>query len=272
MSIFFMRQRFKTQMLLSDLYHLKGNRSTHRTFCRVTPLTSRITHQPPAITHHPSLRITSRNMSYHYCTPCDDAFASLECLAVSGLMAMANSDWIVEEDVITACCDLLSDASSASSNQSVTEEDIIDIASPSFTLYDPADEGRINDAHTIIRRDVCEGFVVTNHHEGLQNRLGTVVFRCRFCKHLPRSSRGQQSEFMPFAIEGLYRAQMRFQKNHFPYCKHTPEELKAKHRRAHDSKGNGRGCKSYWVDSALKKGLRNSSKGIVYCGPPFVCD
>ena len=33
---------------------------------------------------------------------------------------------------------------------------------------------------------------------------------------------------------------MRLQKNHFPYCKHTMEELKAKHRRARDVKGNGR--------------------------------
>eukprot|EP00804_Cyclotella_cryptica_P029944 CCRYP_020078-RA/>CCRYP_020078-RA protein AED:0.58 eAED:0.56 QI:0/-1/0/1/-1/0/1/0/187 len=184
---------------------------------------------------------------------------------------MAKSNWAVDhdDDVITACCDLLSDASSTAGNQSVIEEDHVDSVSPIFTLYDPADEGRVNEAHTIIRRDVCEGFVVTPYDEGQQNRVGTVVFRCRFCKHLPRSSRASQSEFMPQAVEGLYRAQMRFQKNHLPYCKHTPEELKVKHRRAHNSKGNGRGCKSYWVESALRKGLKNSPKGIVYCGSTF---
>ena len=129
-----------------------------------------------------------------------------------------------------------------------------------ITLYDPADEGRIGGFHNIFRRDIYEGFIVPPGDK----YAGTVAFRCRFCKHLPYKIRAKQSEVYPRSIEGLYRAHIRFNHDHFPSCKHIPMEIKAKVIEL--KKSSPRGNKAYWVTSALNKGLVNDPSGIVLCG------
>ncbi|KAL7503078.1 hypothetical protein ACHAXN_000917 [Cyclotella atomus] len=129
-----------------------------------------------------------------------------------------------------------------------------------INLYDPADEGRIGGFHNVFRRDIYEGFVVQSG----EKFEGTVAFRCRFCKHLPYKARAKQSEVYPRTVEGLYRAHIRFNHDHFPACKFIPKEIKAKVARL--KKSSPRGNKAAWVESALNKGLVNDVNGIVYCG------
>lgn len=126
-----------------------------------------------------------------------------------------------------------------------------------INLYDPADEGRIGDVHNVFRRDIYEGYII----QPGQHCAGTVAFRCRFCQHLPHQDRVRQSEITPRTVEGLYRAQIRFKRDHFPFCEFIPDEIKAKVAKLERS--SHRGKKAYWVASARNKGLVNGHNGIV---------
>jgi hypothetical protein len=133
-------------------------------------------------------------------------------------------------------------------------------------LYDPSDEGNINDAHNIIRRDVWKISIATVKHRFAKE--GTIVLGCRFCEHIPEGERVHQSEVAPESIAGIYRSYLRFNSKHFSKCPEIPDELRAKHERLRNGKGTGgRGTKKYWETSALMKGMRDASdrKGIVFC-------
>ena len=134
-----------------------------------------------------------------------------------------------------------------------------DPSSIRFNLYDPADEGRINGYQNIFRRDIYEGFIVGPGHKF----VGTVAFRCRFCAHLPYEARAKQCEIYPRSIDAIYRAHIRFNRDHFLNCKFIPDEIKAKIAKL--KKSGPRGDKAYWVTSALNKGLVNGQNGIVLC-------
>lgn len=156
----------------------------------------------------------------------------------------------IEED------DVSSDASSDGSY--IDELDDSD-DEQAITLYDPADEGRISDIHSVFRKDIYEGFVVPS---GVRY-AGTVAFRCKFCKHLPAESRAAQSWVFPRTVEQMYRAHIRFNREHYPHCECIPQSIRNKVARL--KKSSCRGSKNYWVTSARKKGLKNGRKGIVLC-------
>ena len=95
----------------------------------------------------------------------------------------------------------------------------------SFTLYHPDDDKYINELHTIIRRDIWEGFVVDdqdagqggNNNDGrLSCYVGTVGFRCRWCKDVDPTSRAEKSAVYPRELERIYHANIRFQRDHVP--------------------------------------------------------
>jgi hypothetical protein len=135
-----------------------------------------------------------------------------------------------------------------------------------FSLYDACDEGLVNDAHTIFRRDVWEGFVVPNGYKGARRDYeGTVALRCCFCKHLPLEEREKHSELFPRSLKTIYRSYLQFNSDHFQTCKFIPHELKAKHNRLKKTKGINRGRKNYWETSAARKGMMNTPRGIMFC-------
>lgn len=146
----------------------------------------------------------------------------------------------------------------ASSCSLPTADDPID-ESHIATLYSPRDEGRINPAHCVIRRQVLE---VRRTHSG------RVLFQCACCKHLPRNQRAKLSTLAPQSVDNLYRAMVRFMMNHVKACPYVPEEIKGLSPK--DSRVvTQRGTKKYWVKSAKRMGLRDGEDGksIVFCEP-----
>lgn len=96
---------------------------------------------------------------------------------------------------------------------------------------------------------------------------GRVGLRCQFCKNIPANSRANLSTIYPETLSGIYRAvSVRFQKKHLPSCKHIPKTIRDQLDILSMEKA-GRGSKSHWVSSAMRKGLRNSDdeKGIIFC-------
>lgn len=153
-----------------------------------------------------------------------------------------------------------SSISDVESSDDASYDEIDDSPAGLMTLYDPADEGRISDIHNVFRRDIYEGFIVPS---GVRY-AGTVAFRCRYCKHLPIESRAAQSWVFPRTIEQMYRAHIRFNREHYPYCEGIPNLIRAKVAKL--KRSSCRGSKGYWVTSARKKGLKNGRNGIVLCG------
>jgi len=178
-------------------------------------------------------------------------------MAAKTLMVMSTTN----ESYDSSDDDQRSEASSTEEDASIVSYDEIDEPSVrAFTLYDPADEGRISDIHSVFRREIYEGFVVPSG----ARYAGTVAFRCCFCKHLPTESRAPQSWVFPRTIEQMYRAHIRFNREHYPHCKCIPDQIRAKVAKL--KKSTCRGSKTYWVTSARKKGLKNGRRGIVLCG------
>ncbi|KAL7530777.1 hypothetical protein ACHAXR_003671 [Thalassiosira sp. AJA248-18] len=161
-----------------------------------------------------------------------------------------------------------------------TEEGSVDTEGivPS-TLYTHGDEDHINPTHNILRRDILEVFVeaprqmnrtmckYSKNTKARKSRFGGKVgLRCRFCKHLPDEARAPLSTIYPETLQGLYRACcVRFQKRHLSMCEFIPEQIREELISVKNRKS--RGSKSFWVESAFGKGLRNSedNKGIIFC-------
>ena len=114
---------------------------------------------------------------------------------------------------------------SSSSSSSSSSSNIAD--SSTFTLYDPSDVQHINAVHSIVRRDIWEGFVVGRGENKLEKsednqrkfgRLtryeGTIGFRCRFCKNAPVLDRADKACVYPRTLERIYLANIRFQRDH----------------------------------------------------------
>jgi len=104
----------------------------------------------------------------------------------------------------------------------------------SFILHDKDDDKYINPVHSLIRRDIWEGFVVDSFKDAAavsskDTRMktdvttiigrvarynGTIGFRCRFCKHVPLHQRAPRSAVYPRSLERIYSASLRFQRDH----------------------------------------------------------
>lgn len=207
----------------------------------------------------PHFAVSSFELSEETTSAAVHPYEILQALgAANTLMAMAEDTSCIDSSSF-ACTDVSSDGSSDgyAYDSDASSHDTADVT---INLYDPTDEGRIGGFHNVFRRDIYEGFVVRSG----EKYAGTVAFRCRFCQHLPYRARAKQSEVYPRTIEGLYRAHIRFNHDHFPKCKFIPKEIKAKVARLRKSRP--RGNKSHWITSALNKGLVNDVNGIVLCG------
>ena len=153
------------------------------------------------------------------------------------------------------------------------------------SLYEPDDAENTHPSHAIIRRDILEAFVTVapKEDEDLSGEgkkktarrrryAGKVGFRCRFCKDAHVHEQADLSVIYPESIKGLYRANIRFQSKHIQACQFIPLELRNELEYLKNCKeGMNRGNKSYWTESALRKGFRDwqtvdgERKGIIYC-------
>jgi len=115
-----------------------------------------------------------------------------------------------------------------------TEEKKQQVNKNSFILHDKDDDKYINPVHSLIRRDIWEGFVVDSFKDAAavsskDTRMktdvttnigrvarynGTIGFRCRFCKHVPLHQRAPRSAVYPRTLERIYSANIRFQRDH----------------------------------------------------------
>lgn len=97
--------------------------------------------------------------------------------------------------------------------------------------------------------------------------LGQVGLRCQHCKDRLHN---KHAVTYPTYISSIYNSVKQMFRLHFDHCDMIPAELKNKVGTLKDSTANRGGRKQYWVDSAKRLGLVDTSFGIHFGRNP--CD
>ena len=92
---------------------------------------------------------------------------------------------------------------------------------------------------------------------------GQVGIRCRYCAHLPLSSRASRSSSYPSSLSRIYQSLTMMLRDHFGKCNAIPLPLKQRFLELKGKTSQGAtDSKHYWVYSAMKRGLVDSQSGI----------
>eukprot|EP00590_Aulacoseira_subarctica_P001483 CAMPEP_0172416644 /NCGR_PEP_ID=MMETSP1064-20121228/3162_1 /TAXON_ID=202472 /ORGANISM="Aulacoseira subarctica , Strain CCAP 1002/5" /LENGTH=951 /DNA_ID=CAMNT_0013154477 /DNA_START=109 /DNA_END=2960 /DNA_ORIENTATION=- len=101
--------------------------------------------------------------------------------------------------------------------------------------------------------------------------LGRVGLCCKHCHKIPPKDRSNRAVCFPFSIDRLYQSVADLQRFHFTICKEVPADVKEKfeYLKCASSKGSkGLATRQYWVTSAKKLGLVDSTSGIKFWRDP----
>ena len=101
--------------------------------------------------------------------------------------------------------------------------------------------------------------------------LGQVGLCCKHCHKISPKDRSNRAVCFPFSIDRLYQSVADLQRFHFTICKEVPADVKEKfeYLKCASSKGSkGLATRQYWVTSAKKLGLVDSTSGIKFGRDP----
>ena len=87
---------------------------------------------------------------------------------------------------------------------------------------------------------------------------GQIGVRCRFCAHLASSEKASRSACYPSSLSRIYQSLTMMIRDHFINCTATPMEVREKFVGLKSKATQGASdSKRYWIESALKLGLRD---------------
>ena len=102
---------------------------------------------------------------------------------------------------------------------------------------------------------------------------GQVGIGCVHCYHLPAKERSNRAVCFPFSIGRIYQSVADIQRFHIYECKMIPHDVKQKFlelQRASSKGSKGLATRQYWITSAKKRGLVDTSNGIRFARDPSV--
>mmetsp|Transcript_5972 Transcript_5972/g.10575 ORF Transcript_5972/g.10575 Transcript_5972/m.10575 type:complete len:523 (-) Transcript_5972:68-1636(-) len=102
--------------------------------------------------------------------------------------------------------------------------------------------------------------------------LGQVGIGCIHCHSLPAKERSNRAVCFPFSIPRIYQSVADIQRFHLGECKMVPADLRQKFielQNASTKGSKGLATRQYWVTSAKKLGLVDTSHGIRFCRDPL---
>ena len=99
--------------------------------------------------------------------------------------------------------------------------------------------------------------------------LGQVGIRCIHCRDEPVYKRGQQAVSYPSLITGIYNSVQQMLRLHIDCCTGMPPEVRNKIEALKKSSSARGGRKQYWVDSAKRLGLIDTTHGIHFARDPY---
>mmetsp|Transcript_1661 Transcript_1661/g.3033 ORF Transcript_1661/g.3033 Transcript_1661/m.3033 type:complete len:1191 (-) Transcript_1661:3341-6913(-) len=101
--------------------------------------------------------------------------------------------------------------------------------------------------------------------------VGQVGIGCIHCHHLPAKERSNRAVCFPFSIGRIYQAVADIQRFHLSECKMIPPKVREKFldlQRASTKGSKGLATRQYWISSAKKLGLVDTSNGIRFGRDP----
>ena len=104
-------------------------------------------------------------------------------------------------------------------------------------------------------------------------QLGQVGIGCKHCYFLPPKQRSNRAVCFPFSIGRIYQSVADIQRFHMAECSMVPADVKAKFHELLDasSKGSkGLATRQYWITTAKKIGLTDTSNGIRFYRDPSI--
>ena len=153
---------------------------------------------------------------------------------------------------------------------------------PEFTgiasLSLPEDKMSLSPLRCFLRQNVC-AFSATEEDIAVRTPTtfsvvaGQVGIGCIHCLKLPAKERSNRAVCFPFSIGRIYQSVADIQRFHFTECKMVPQEVRGRFVKlqSKSSKGSkGLATRQYWVSSAKKIGLIDTSKGIRFGRDPAV--
>lgn len=157
-----------------------------------------------------------------------------------------------------------------------------DVPSELFTgkvaLSVPEDKMSLSPLRCFLREQVC-AFSATEEDIAVRTpttfavSVGQVGIGCIHCLGQPAKLRLNRAVCFPFSIARIYQSVADIQRFHLGECKMVPKDVKEKFLKlqSQSSKGSkGLATRQYWVTSAKKIGLVDTSKGIRFCRDPAI--
>jgi len=142
----------------------------------------------------------------------------------------------------------------------------------------PEDKMSLSPLRCFLRQQVC-AFSATEEDIAVRTpttfavSIGQVGIGCIHCLGQPAKSRLNRAVCFPFSIARIYQSVADIQRFHLSECKMVPKDTREKFLKlqSQSSKGSkGLATRQYWVTSAKKIGLVDTSKGIRFCRDPAV--
>lgn len=136
-----------------------------------------------------------------------------------------------------------------------------------FSLGINEDPNWLSEFHCFVRSDLVEIYRASNDDVKTRNNSITyqqVGIRCRFCAHLPPSSRSGRSSAFPSSLRQIYQSFTMMLRDHFATCDAMPSTYYEKFTKLKDKPAQGAtDSKRYWIYSAKKIGMLDTAEGIV---------
>lgn len=138
---------------------------------------------------------------------------------------------------------------------------------PMFSLSIDEDPNWLSEFHCFVRSELVEVFRAS--HEDVKARNNSISFlqvglRCRFCAHLVPNSRAGRSCAFPSSLRQIYQSFTMMLRDHFGNCSAIPASTSQKFLSLKDRPAQGAtDSKRYWMYSAMKIGMADSTGGIV---------
>jgi hypothetical protein len=160
----------------------------------------------------------------------------------------------------------------------VADDDEISTFSGIVSLAVPEDKTALSPLRCFLRENAC-AFSATEEDIAVRTPttfsvvLGQVGIGCIHCHKLPAKERSNRAVCFPFSIGRIYQSVADIQRFHLSECKMVPPEVREKFNelQSASSKGSkGLATRQYWVSSAKKIGLIDTSRGIRFGRDPSV--
>lgn len=169
--------------------------------------------------------------------------------------------------------------SAASASISATSlKDDIEIFHGKTLLSCPDDKASLSPLRCFLRENVY-AFSATAEDIAVRTpttfsvAVGQVGIGCIHCLHLPAKERSNRAVCFPFSIGRIYQSVADIQRFHISECKMIPPDVKAKFvelQKASTKGSKGLATRQYWVTSAKKRGMVDTSNGIRFGRDPSI--